>query len=127
MAWCAVAFVRLAFFPDGTSAHYGALAAELVAAPAPAERLLFAAGPVDGGWQVVQVWHSRAALDAYNEAVLVPALRRLGERAFPRPPLVTDLEPTDLDLRRGETGRDGTQKGLRRCEGRVYRPSMRLR
>ena len=116
MARCGVAFVRLAFFPDGTAAHYAALAAALVGAPAPAERLLFAAGPVDGGWQVVQVWESRAALDAFNEAMLVPALRRLGERAFPRPPLVTDLEPTDLDLRCDEAR---TEKGLRRCEGGV--------
>ena len=92
-----MAFVRLALFPHGTAAQYDALASEL-GVTAPPERLLFAAGPVDGGWQVVQVWQSREALDAFNAASLLPALRRLGDRGFPSPPQVTDLEPTVLEV-----------------------------
>ena len=94
-----MAFVRLAFFAGGTAAQYEALAAALAGSPVPPDRLLFAAGPVAGGWQVVQVWRSREAPDAFNAAVLLPALRRLGDRGFPRPPHVTDLEPTVLELR----------------------------
>ena len=93
-----MAFVRLALFPDGTAAQYEALASELAGSPTPADRLVFAAGPVDGGWQVVQVWRSRDALDAFNAAHLLPALRRLGDRGFPRPPQVTDLEPVVLEI-----------------------------
>ena len=97
-----MAFVRLALFPDGTAEQYDALAAELAGAPMPTDRLLFAAGPVAGGWQVVQVWRSREALEAFNADVLLPALRRLGEQGFRRPPLVTDLEPAVLELGGGK-------------------------
>lgn len=113
-----MAFVRLAFFPDGTAGQYDALAAELIGAPLPADRLLFAAGPVDGGWQVVQVWRSRDALEAFNAAVLLPALRRLADRGFPRPPVVTDLEPAVLEL---------GGKGVGRPQDPAYGRRMRLR
>jgi len=44
----------------------------------PDDRLVFAAGPVEGGWQVVQVWTSKVALDAFNREVLFPRPRRRG-------------------------------------------------
>ena len=93
-----VALVRLALFPQGTRVQYDALARRLAAAPVPPERLLFAAGPVEGGWQVVQVWTSREALDAFNAAHLLPALAALGPAGFPLPPQVTDVEPVDLSV-----------------------------
>jgi hypothetical protein len=93
-----VALVRLALFPEGTRAQYDALARELARAPVPPERLVFAAGPVEGGWQVVQVWTSREALDAFNAAHLLPALAATGAAAFPLPPRVTDFEPVDLSV-----------------------------
>jgi hypothetical protein len=40
-----MAFVRIAFFPDGTAEHYATLAAEIGAVEPPAARILFAAGP----------------------------------------------------------------------------------
>ena len=83
-------FVRLAFFPGGTAEHYAALQA-VVDAPAPPERYFFAAGPVDGGWQVVQAWRSQEDLEAFNDAVLVPAYAALGGPPFPQPPAVTDF------------------------------------
>lgn len=85
--------VRLAFFPGATRAHFDRLADELAGAPEPAARVLFAAGPVDGGWQVVQVWETRDDLDAYNAEHFLPALRRIGPAAFPAPPQVTDVVP----------------------------------
>jgi hypothetical protein len=94
-----VAFVRLAFFPGATLEQYEALDAELGDAPVPPERLVFVAGVRDGGLQVVQVWESREALDAFNQQWLVPALTRLGARGFPAPPAVVDFETHDLDVR----------------------------
>lgn len=73
-----MAFVSLAFFPGGTQEHYDALARAVPTHAPPEHRLLFAAGPVDDGWQVVQVWRSRADLEAFNEQVLLPALRTAG-------------------------------------------------
>ena len=93
-----MAFVRLAFFPEGRQAHYDALAQALAQVPVPQGRLVFAAGPADGGWQVVQVWSSRQELDAFNAAHLVPALRAVGAAGFPRPPRVTDFETAELSL-----------------------------
>ena len=89
-------FVRMAFFPNGNAKHYAALAQELAAAPTPASRLVFLAGPRDDGWQVVQAWRDRASLDAFNAEWLFPALSRLGSRGFPEPPVVHDFEAADL-------------------------------
>lgn len=94
-------FVRLAFFPDGTAEHYRAVADALAGAPVSGDRLVFVAGPVPDGWQVVQVWTHRQALDEWNAAWFLPALRRLGPAGFPRPPLVTDFTADDHDVRRG--------------------------
>ncbi len=91
-----MAFVRLAFFPGGTAAHYQAVADALGDLPAPAGRIMFAAGPVDGGWQVVQAWAFRDQLDEFNRTVFLPALARLGSRGFPAPPRVIDFEPSEF-------------------------------
>lgn len=97
-----MAFARLAFFPDGTAEHYDALAAEVGdAGVAPTERLVFAAGQAPGGWQVVQVWTSYEALEAFNAEVFFPAMERLGASAFPEVPVVVDFEPSDLQLSPG--------------------------
>ncbi|WP_434439292.1 hypothetical protein [Lentzea sp. E54] len=90
-----MAFVRLAFFPGATAEHFADLAKE-IGDEVPDGRLLFAAGPGDGGWQVVQVWQSKDELDAFNQAVLFPAFARLGERGFPAPSQVTDFESAYL-------------------------------
>ncbi len=92
-------FVRLAFFPDGTVEHYRAVDEALAGAPVPGERLVFIAGPVSDGWQVVQVWTHRRALDEWNAAWFLPTLGRLGPAGFPRAPLVTDFTADDHDLR----------------------------
>lgn len=87
--------MRLALFPGATREHYEALGAALPEHEPPEHRLVFAAGPVEAGWQVVQVWRSKADLDVFNEAVLLPALSQVG---FPRPPVVTDFETAELLL-----------------------------
>jgi hypothetical protein len=95
-----MAFLRLAFFPEATSEHFERLARQ-ISPEVPPGRLVFAAGPVRGGWQVVQLWESRELLEAFNREVFFPALSRLGDSAFPRPAQVTDFEPTSLSLALG--------------------------
>ncbi|MVA75799.1 hypothetical protein GC722_07155 [Auraticoccus sp. F435] len=94
-------FARLAFFPGGTVEHYRALETAIGPVPRPDGRLVFAAGPAPGGWQVVQIWRSKDELDAFNAAVFLPAVARLGGTGFPRPPVVTDWEPAELELSPG--------------------------
>ncbi len=94
-----VAFVRLALFPRGTAEHYARLAEVMADVPEPGERLVFAAGPVEGGWQVVQVWTSSQHLEAFNQEHFLPALVALGGSPFPVAPVVTDVETTDFALR----------------------------
>lgn len=85
-------------FPQATCAHFDELAQQMPS-ERPRGRLLFAAGPVRGGWQVVQVWESKELLDTFNRAVLLPALGRLGESSDVWVPSdVVDLEPTQLSL-----------------------------
>lgn len=93
-----MAFVRLAFFPDGTLAQYEAMSHELATAPIPPGRHVFAAGQVDGGIQVVQVWDSREALEAFNRDWLRPALARLGDRGLPMPQEIRDFETVDARI-----------------------------
>lgn len=40
--------------------------------------LLHAAGPVDGGWQMIELWSSREALDRFFSEVVEPAMRQMG-------------------------------------------------
>ena len=99
-------FLRIAFFPRATSVDFDELA-KLMPMESPQGRLLFAAGPVSGGWQVVQIWESKDLLDTFNRDVLVPALERLGSTSDAWVPLdVVDLEPVQLSLApRGGRGR----------------------
>ncbi len=91
-----MAFVRLAFFPDATAEHFEALAGRMGGDVSPAGRLVFAAGAVAGGWQVVQVWHDRALLEEFNREHFLPALASLGPHAFPAPPRITDFSTSTL-------------------------------
>ena len=102
-----MAFVRLAFFPGGTPEHYRALERALGDAPSPPGRRVFAVGALDDGLQVVQVWESKAQLDAFNAEWLAPAMARVGSAGFPAPPTVTDFESLDLDI--GPGGSHGGQ------------------
>ena len=100
-----MAFLRMAYFPEATSEHFEQLARQMPP-ESPSGRLVFAAGPVSGGWQVVQLWESRELLEAFNRDVVSPALTRMGGSAFPTPPEVTDFEPTLLSLWSGPANGD---------------------
>lgn len=93
------AFVRLARFPGAREHHFRALADAMGDVPAPDGRLVFAAGPVEDGWQVVQTCADPHGLDHFNAAHFLPALASLGDFAFPQPPVVVDFETAVLDVR----------------------------
>jgi hypothetical protein len=87
-----MAFMRLAFFPNGSEDHWEAVVAEVGDVLPPVARRAFAAGPAEGGWQVMQLWDSRADLEQFNDEVFLPAILRLGERGFPQPPTIRDVD-----------------------------------
>ena len=95
-----MAFLRMAFFPDGTDQHWAAVVHAIGDVAPPSARLMLAAGPLDGGWQVVQLWNSREELDRFNRAVYFPAISRLGDGGFPHLPVVTDVETVEVWLGR---------------------------
>lgn len=90
-----MAFLRMAFFPDGSDHHWRRVVAAVGDRLPPEGRFAFAAGPVEGGWQVVQLWNSLQDLDDFNRDVFLPAMRQLGSDGFPKPPVVTDVHPVD--------------------------------
>ncbi len=94
-----MAFVRIAFFAAVCADDFAVLERELAAAPRPVDRHVFAAGPVEGGWQVVQIWESKSGLDAFNAAHLVPAMQRLADSPFTQRPEITDFDTTSFDVR----------------------------
>lgn len=94
-----MAFARIAVFPGGTRAQYEYLA-ELMGegvAHQP-ERRLIAAGPSADGWTIIQVWDSKESLERFIEDHLRPAMERAGDRGYPQPPKVTDIELVDLHI-----------------------------
>jgi hypothetical protein len=75
--------------PGMTAEHYagmiGHLGPALRAAPG---FVCHAAGPVDGGWGVTEVWESQAAWEAFVRAVVQPAAEAAG-----MPPLAPQVTP----------------------------------
>ena len=92
-----MSFARLALFPGGTEAHHRAIVDALGDAYDEAEgRILFAAGPTDDGWQILQVWETQDQCEQWVQANLGPAFAQAGSRGYPNPPRITDIELTDL-------------------------------
>lgn len=92
-----MAIARIALFPGGTEENHHAIVEGLGETyDAPVGRLLFAAGPAPGGWQIVQVWESRETMDAWVQTYLGPAMGHAGSRGYPAPPQITDVELTEV-------------------------------
>ena len=92
-----MAFARIAVFPGGTKDQYeylGGLMGDGVAHQP--ERRLIAAGPTDDGWAILQVWDSKEPLERFIEEHLRPAMERAGDRGYPQPPRIIDIELVDL-------------------------------
>lgn len=92
-----MAFARLALFPGGTQQQHEAIAEALGDAHTHADgRILFAAGPVPDGWQILQVWENQDKLEKWVTAHLGDAFAKAGSRGYSTPPQITDFELTDL-------------------------------
>lgn len=90
-----MAFLRLAFFPGGTAQHWAAVRQAVGDMDAPTARRAFAAGPVEGGWQVMQLWDTRKDLVRFNHEVYLPSIARLSGAGFPQAPIVRDVVTVD--------------------------------
>ena len=80
-----MAIVVLQDFPGGTQEQYDQLLEKLnLGGKSPQGNLVHIAGPIEGGWRVVDVWESEDALNAFL-AVLMP----MSQSAGIAPPQVT--------------------------------------
>ena len=97
-----MSFARLALFPGGTEEHHRALVHALGEAHVdPPGRIVFAAGPTDEGWQILQVWESRDKLEQWVEHHLGAAFAKVGSRGYPNPPRITDIQLAELGVTAG--------------------------
>jgi len=87
-----MALLRLAFFPGGTGVQWENVVEAIGDVSPPVGRRAFAAGAVEGGWQVMQLWDSRQELERFNREIFLPAMAELGDRGFLHPPVVQDID-----------------------------------
>jgi hypothetical protein len=79
-------------FSGGTQEQYDAVHGFMGVDQNPPEGLIFhAAGPIDGGWGVLDFWESRDAFDRFVGGRLQPALQELGDRAPQGPPDILEF------------------------------------
>jgi len=79
-------------FADGTVEQYEAVNAQMDVEGNPPEGLIFhAAGPIEGGWGVIDFWESRAHFDSFLEDRIQPAIQALGDRAPQNPPDIKEF------------------------------------
>ena len=83
-------------YPNMTQAKYDEVERELRRndQPAPGE-VLSIVGPLDGGWQVVDVWESQDVFETYMRDKVKPVLQRLGLQD----PAVTVFPVYDLQIK----------------------------
>jgi hypothetical protein len=79
-------------FPGGTQEQYIVVHDRLDIELRPPEGLIFhAAGPIEGGWGILDFWHSRNAFDVFAESRLLPVVAELGDLAYPGPPDIREF------------------------------------
>ena len=79
-------------FSGGTQQQYDAIHAHMGIDSDPPEGNIFhAAGPVEGGWGIIDFWESRDAFDRFAASRLQTALQELGERTFSSSPDIKEF------------------------------------
>jgi hypothetical protein len=74
-------------FPGGTQEQYEAVHRHMDIDNDPPQGLIFhSAGPIEGGWGIIDFWESAGAFDSFAQGRLMPAVGELGDRAFQAPP-----------------------------------------
>ena len=84
-------------FDGGTQENYDAAHAVMeVDTDPPAGMIFHSAGPIEGGWGVIDFWESRQAFDDFVSERLMPRLQGLGDQGFPNPPEVKEFPVHNL-------------------------------
>jgi hypothetical protein len=84
-------------FAGGTQENYDAAHGVMdIDSNPPEGMIVHSAGPVDGGWGVIDFWESREAFDRFVSGRLMPGLHGLGDRGFPNPPDVKEFPVHNL-------------------------------
>ena len=79
-------------FDGGTQDQYDAIHSHMDVDKNPPEGLVFhSAGPIDGGWGVIDFWESREAFDRFAQSRLQPAIQELGDRTMQSPPDIREF------------------------------------
>jgi hypothetical protein len=79
-------------FPGGTQEQYEAIHGAMGVDSNPPEGLIFhSAGPIDGGWGVIDFWESRDAFDRFAQSRLMPTAQALGDKGFANPPDIKEF------------------------------------
>jgi hypothetical protein len=79
-------------FPGGSQEQYIAVHDHLDIENRPPHGLIFhASGPIEGGWGVLDFWHSRSQFDEFVEGRLKHTLDELGGSPFPAPPEISEF------------------------------------
>jgi hypothetical protein len=84
-------------FSGGTQQNYDAAHAKMeIDTDPPAGMIVHSAGPIEGGWGVIDFWESRQAFDNFVAERLMPRLQSLGDQGFPGPPDVKEFAVHNL-------------------------------
>jgi len=65
----------------------------------PPDGMIFhSAGPIEGGWGVIDFWESREHFDRFVGARLQPAMAELGDRTMQSPPDIKEFPSTNHEV-----------------------------
>jgi hypothetical protein len=79
-------------FDGGTEQQYDAIHSHMrVDEDPPQGLILHSAGPIEGGWGVIDFWESREAFDRFVESRLGPASQELGDQTFTTQPDIKEF------------------------------------
>jgi hypothetical protein len=79
-------------FNGGTQEQYDRIHSHMDVEQNPPEGLIFhSAGPIDGGWGVIDFWESRDAFDRFAQSRLQPAIQELGDETLQAPPDIKEF------------------------------------
>ena len=79
-------------FEGASQDQYEAVHSEMGIANDPPAGLIFhSAGPIEGGWGVIDYWESRDHFDRFQQDRLGPTIGELGDRAPQNPPEIKEF------------------------------------
>jgi hypothetical protein len=85
-------------FSGGTQEQYDTTHRHMGIDSNPPEGLIFhMAGPIDGGWGVIDVWESREAFDRFGRGLMLTTVQELGDQALPGPPDLKEFPVHNFD------------------------------